>query len=171
MGLAARLLLGGVLLVAGALKLPALGESVNAVMAYRLLPYDLVPVVGTALPFVEVALGLLLLTGTYTRVAGILGGLVMVAFIIAIASAWARGLSLDCGCFGGGGEISPEAARAAYPWEIARDVGLLACGVWLALFPRTRFAVDNLRLPPAGSDAALDPDTADARPTDPLTTA
>ena len=34
------------------------------------------------------------------------------------------GISISCGCFGGGGEI-PDAA-AAYPGEIARDVGLLA---------------------------------------------
>ncbi|MDN5571404.1 MAG: DoxX family membrane protein [Propionibacteriaceae bacterium] len=151
-GLAARVLLGGVLLVAGALKLPALGESINAVMAYRLLPYDLVPIVGTALPLIEVSVGLLLLTGTYTRVAGALGGLLMVAFIIGIASAWARGLALDCGCFGGGGEIPLEEALAAYPWEIARDVGLLACGAWLTVFPRTPFAVDNQRLPDRPAD-------------------
>lgn len=142
-GLLARLLLGGVLLVAGALKVGSLGESVLAVRAYRILPYEITEFVGYALPFAEIALGLMLITGTFTRVSGILGALVMVAFIIAISSAWARGLTLDCGCFGGGGEISPEEAFAAYPWEIARDVGLVACGVWLALFPRTPWSVDR----------------------------
>lgn len=142
-GLLARLLLGGVLFVAGALKVGSLGESVLAVRAYRILPYDMTEFVGQALPFAEIVLGLMLITGTFTRISGILGALVMVAFIIAIGSAWARGLTLDCGCFGGGGEISPEEAFAAYPWEIARDVGLVACGVWLALFPRTPWSVDR----------------------------
>lgn len=148
-GFAARLLLGGVLLVAGGLKLGNLGESVLAVRAYQLLPYELTEIVGIALPIGEVALGLALLTGTFTRVSAALGGLLMVAFIIAIASAWARGLTLDCGCFGGGGVISKEEALAAYPWEIARDVGLAACGAWLVVRPRTPWAVDTWLFRPA----------------------
>lgn len=154
-GLAARLVLGGVLLVAGGLKLGNLGESVLAVRAYQILPYELTDIVGIAMPIGEVALGLALLTGTFTRIAGALGALLMIAFIIAIASAWARGLTLDCGCFGGGGVISKEEALAAYPWEIARDVGLAACGVWLAIRPRTPWAVDNwLFRPPVESSTS-----------------
>lgn len=144
-GLAARLVLGGVLLIAGLLKVGNLGESVLAVRAYRLLPYDLTTVVGYALPLIEIFAGLLLIVGLFTRAAGLVGALLMVAFIIGIGSAWARGLSLDCGCFGGGGEISPEEAVAAYPWEIARDVGLMALGLWLTIRPRTPFSVDGLR--------------------------
>ncbi len=160
-GVAARLVLGVVLLVAGLLKVGALGESVNAVMAYRILPYELVAPVGITLPFIEIVVGLLLIAGLYTRLAGLAGALLMVAFIIGIASAWARGLALDCGCFGGGGEIPLEQAVAAYPWEIARDVGLLLLGAWLVVFPRTPVAVDNLRLPDpdfdADADAAAEP--------------
>ncbi len=44
------------------------------------------------------------------------------AFIIGIASVWARGITIDCGCFGGGGYDADAASQ--YPWEIARDVGL-----------------------------------------------
>lgn len=142
-GVAARLLLGGVLFVAGALKVGSLGESVLAVRAYRILPYELTEVVGYGLPFVEMLLGLMLLTGTFTRLSGLLGALVMIGFTIAIISAWARGLTLDCGCFGGGGQVPAEQAFAAYPWEIARDIGLAACGVWLAVFPRTPLAIDT----------------------------
>ena len=53
----------------------------------------------------------------------------LVAFIVGIGSAWARGLQIDCGCFGGGG--FDENAADDYPWDIARDVGLLALSVWL----------------------------------------
>ena len=142
-GLAARLVLGGVLLVAGLLKITKLGESILAVRAYRLLPYELTDIVGVALPIIEIAVGLLLVVGAFTRVSAVIGALLMVAFIIGIASAWARGLSLDCGCFGGGGEIDPEVARAAYPWEILRDVGLFTCGAWLAVWPATPFSLDR----------------------------
>ncbi len=153
--LLARLLLGGVLLAAGGLKVGALGESVVAVRAYLILPYELTELVGYALPLAEIALGLALITGTFTRVSGALGALLMLVFAAGIASAWARGLSLDCGCFGGGGVIDPEVAKAAYPWEIARDIGLAAAGVWLVLFPRSPFSVDGrLFAAPADPDFA-----------------
>lgn len=158
-GLAARLLLGGVLLVAGGLKLPNLGESVIAVRAYQLLPYDATTVVGYVLPILEVSAGLLLVLGLFTRVSAIVGSLLMVAFIIGIASVWARGISIDCGCFGGGGAVSPEEAARAYPWDILRDLGLLACGVWLIVRPRTPWALDSWLFRPV--DAPAD-DTADA---------
>jgi uncharacterized membrane protein YphA (DoxX/SURF4 family) len=138
---AGRLILGGVLLVAGALKLPNLEASVIAVRAYQLLPFDLTRPLGYALPIIEVALGLMLITGTFTRVAAVIGGSIMVGFVIAIASVWARGISIDCGCFGGGGEV--EDGLAAYPWEIARDVGLIACAAVAAWLPPRLLAVDN----------------------------
>lgn len=143
-GLAARLALGVVLLIAGLLKIGNLGESVLAVRAYQLLPYEMTTVVGYALPIIEIILGILLIIGLFTRVAGLAGTLLMLAFIFGISSAWARGLSLDCGCFGGGGEISPEEAFAAYPIDIARDVGLAIAGLWLTIRPKTPFAVDSL---------------------------
>ncbi|HEX5428049.1 MAG TPA: MauE/DoxX family redox-associated membrane protein, partial [Pedococcus sp.] len=62
-----------------------------------------------------------------------------------IASAWARGLSIDCGCFGKGGTIA--ASQTQYPQEIARDVGLLACAVWLAVRPRSTLSLDGLLSP------------------------
>ncbi len=153
-GLAARLVLGGVLLVAGLLKIGALGQSVNAVRAYLILPWELTAPVGYALPIVEIAVGTLLILGLFTRWSAIVGSLLMVAFMIGIGSAWARGISLDCGCFGGGGAVTPEQATAAYPWELLRDAGLLACGVLLALRPRTPFALEDRLFPPLSTDEA-----------------
>ncbi len=157
-GLAARLVLGGVLLVAGALKIPNLPASVLAVRAYKILPYDLAVVVGYALPIVEIVVGLLLVVGFFTRIAAAIGGLLMVAFVIGIASAWARGLALDCGCFGGGGEIALEEALKAYPWEIARDVGLLALAAWLVIRPHSPYALEDRLFPPV---TPIDPEVDD----------
>jgi len=144
-GLVARLLTGGVWIVAGALKLPHPADSVRAVRAYDLLPEAVVPTVGHLLPVVEVVIGLCLVLGVLVRGTSVVSALLFVAFIIGISSAWARGLSIDCGCFGGGGEI-PDAA-AKYPGEIARDVGLLALSLWLVVRPRSRFALDAVLFP------------------------
>ncbi len=142
-GLAARLVLGVVWLVAGGLKIPYLEESVLAVRGYQILPYDLAVVVGYLLPFVEVILGVLLILGLFIRPAAVLSGLIMLAFVIGIAQAWARGLAIDCGCFGGGGAIALEEAQAKYPWDIARDLGLMLLAAWLVFRPRSRFSLDR----------------------------
>ncbi|MEO5980792.1 MAG: MauE/DoxX family redox-associated membrane protein [Pedococcus sp.] len=144
-GLLARLVLGGVVLVAGLLKVAHLETSARAVRAYQLLPYDVAGYVGYALPILEVAVGLLLVLGLFTRWSAVVGGFLMVVFIFGITTAWARGLSIDCGCFGKGGTIA--SAQTQYPQEIARDVGLLLCATWLALRPRTALSIEGLLFP------------------------
>lgn len=141
--LACRLVLGGVILVAGALKITNLESSVLAVRGYQLLPYEVAIVLGYMLPILEIIIGLLLIAGLLTRFSAAIGTLMMIAFIIAIASAWARGISIDCGCFGGGGEIALEEAVKKYPVEIARDIALAAAGIWLLVRPRSKFSLDQ----------------------------
>jgi uncharacterized membrane protein YphA (DoxX/SURF4 family) len=139
--LLARLILGGVLIAAGALKVGNLQQSAMAVRAYELLPIWIANLFGYALPWIEIGIGLLLVLGALVRINGLLGALIMLAFIIAIAQAWARGLSIDCGCFGDGGQIDPEDTK--YLSTIIRDLGLLGLGVFLYFFPKGRFALDK----------------------------
>lgn len=137
----ARLILGGILLAAGALKIGNLQKSAMAVRAYEMLPVELANFLGYALPWIEIGIGLLLIVGASVKVCGLLGAFTMLAFIIAIAQAWARGLSIDCGCFGGGGTIDPEDTK--YLSEIIRDIGLLALGVFLYYFPKGKLSLDR----------------------------
>jgi uncharacterized membrane protein YphA (DoxX/SURF4 family) len=139
---AARLILGGVFLVAGWMKVIDPQSSVAAVRAYRLLPDSAATLVGWGLPFAEIALGLLLLAGIATRVAAAFTAVFLVVFIAAVVSAAARGLSIDCGCFGGGGEVAR--GQTAYGIEIVRDLALLLLAVWLLWHPSSRLALDQL---------------------------
>ena len=134
-----RLVLGGILVTAGALKAIDPQSSVAAVRAYQLLPDALETLVGWALPFAEIALGLLLIAGIATRVIALVSAGLLVIFITGVISAAARGLSIDCGCFGGGGEVA--AGQTAYGAEIVRDVGFLMLALWLVWNPRSRFAL------------------------------
>ncbi len=141
-GTLARLVVGGVWLAAGLLKVTDGAASVRAVRAYDLLPESVVPTVGHALPALEIVVGLALVLGALSRWVAVVSALLQAAFIVGIASAWARGLQIDCGCFGGGGFDAD--ATSKYPWEIARDSGLLLLSLWLIWRPRTRFALDSL---------------------------
>ena len=65
----------------------------------------------------------------------------MAVFVIGISQAWARGLSIDCGCFGGGGQVEPGTANYLTP--LLRDAGLLALGIYLFRYPQSKFALDK----------------------------
>lgn len=138
-GLWCRLLLGVVMLYAGVTKALNIPETQQATRAYQLLPYDLANAWGAMMPFVEIVVGALLLLGLMTRLAAVIATLLMVAFIIGIASVWARGIKIDCGCFGGGGAT----ADPKYFQELLRDLALLAHGLWLTVRPGSRFSLDR----------------------------
>jgi len=140
-GLLARLVLGVVLIVAGGLKVTSPAISARAVRAFQILPYDFAGYVGYALPVVEILVGLLLVAGLLTRASAVVGGLLMLAFLIGIVSAWMRGLNIDCGCFGGGGTI--DASQTQYLADVLRDTGLTACAAWLGVRPRTAYSLDH----------------------------
>ena len=154
LGTVARLVLGGVLLVAGVLKLGHTAASVQAVQAYRLLPPALADGAGVVLPILEVALGALLVLGLFVRWSAVAGGLLMVVFSAGIASAWARGLSIDCGCFGGGGAVTP--GSASYLPDLARDAVLALLALYLVVRPSTRLALDPAPPPDGTVPDALD---------------
>ena len=142
-GLVFRLVLAGVLAVAGGIKLVEPNGARDAIMAYRIFPPSIAPVLGYALPALEVVLALLLLIGLFVRMSGLLSALLMVAFIAGISSVWARGYSIDCGCFGGGGDISAEGIARKYTIEIVRDAGLALMGLWLYRWPQTLLSLEG----------------------------
>ena len=146
--------LGGRVVVAGVLGWAALSKitdpagTVRAVRAYRILPDALAVPFGHALPWVELAIAALLVVGFAVRIAGAAATLLMVTFVAGIISVAARGLSIDCGCFGGGGVT----AHPHYTAEIVRDLLIVAVCLAVALIPRSRLALDP-QLPAPVPDA------------------
>lgn len=137
--LACRALLGIVLVVAGSLKVLDRQGMVLAIDAYDVLPTMLVEPLAILLPWAEVVLGLMLLAGIRIRVAAVGAAVLLVAFLVAMAQAAARGLAIDCGCFGGGG-----VGEGVGWWPIVRDVSLLASALYLGWRPRGPWQVDSL---------------------------
>jgi uncharacterized membrane protein YphA (DoxX/SURF4 family) len=140
-GTLARFGLAAVWLVSGLLKAVDPDQTYIAVRAYDVLPAAGVEVVAALLPWVELALGVLLLAGVGTRLVAALSAALLLVFIAGVAQAWARGLSIDCGCFGGGGAVEP--GETTYVQELVRDVGFLLMAGWLIVRPRTVLALDD----------------------------
>jgi uncharacterized membrane protein YphA (DoxX/SURF4 family) len=161
-GTVLRLVLSGILFWSGLAKLLETDQTRReAILAYRVFPPSWVDFLGWALPAVEVGLGALLLIGLFTRFAAIGTALLMLGFIVGIASVWIRGYSIDCGCFGGGGNVSEEGKAARYTAEILRDLLFLGMAVWLVAWPTTKLALDR---PPLTFDDDYD-DTTDENET------
>lgn len=138
----ARVVTGVVWIWAALEKLTDPYGAVLAVRAYQLLPGSSATPVGHVLPMLELVVGIALVVGVLARGVGAVSALLFIAFIIGIASVWQRGILIDCGCFGGGG-YDPHAADK-YPWEIARDSGLLALSLFVVWAGAGRYAVDGL---------------------------
>jgi uncharacterized membrane protein YphA (DoxX/SURF4 family) len=137
----ARLGLGAVFLISGGIKAANPAQTWVAVQAYQVMPRPMSFVVAGILPWFELALGALLLVGFGVRVTAVVSGLLLLVFIAGVAQAWARGLAIDCGCFGGGGAVAPD--QTSYGTELLRDTGFLALAVWLVILPRTWSALES----------------------------
>ena len=119
LGLAARLAAGVIWLVAGIAKARDFDAFHAQVAGYDLVPHALVSWVAYGLPLLEIALGAYLVVGLLVRPAAWLSAGLLAVFIAAQAQAWARGLVIDCGCFGtldrhrvGGATIARDLALA-----------------------------------------------------------
>ncbi|HEY3837051.1 MAG TPA: MauE/DoxX family redox-associated membrane protein [Bryobacteraceae bacterium] len=120
-----RLALGAVWLYAAYTKLkqPWLIFAMS-IDSYKMLPQWAVLTIARTLPWLELALGVLFLFGLLLRYAATLGAAILTVFFVAMVSAYARGLNIDCGCFGPGDAIS---------WRtFLRDGSLLAAALALA---------------------------------------
>lgn len=118
----ARIALAAVFLLAAYAKLKPQGgmpwsvASVNTslsmfamgVDSYQMLPAWAVSPFAHLLPPFELVLGLWLLTGVGLRFSSLLSTLAVCAFVIAMFSAYRRGLTISCGCFGPGEQIGPK---------------------------------------------------------------
>ncbi|MDX6203786.1 MAG: hypothetical protein QOJ83_3286, partial [Frankiales bacterium] len=127
--LGGRLVLAGVLGYAALSKIADPAATVRAVRAYRILPDSLAVPFGHALPWVELTMAVLLLVGLAVRIVGAATAVLLSVFVAGIVSVAARGLRIDCGCFGGGGAT----ADPHYTAEIVRDLVFLAFAVAVAV--------------------------------------
>jgi uncharacterized membrane protein YphA (DoxX/SURF4 family) len=140
-GTVARLGLAAVWLISGTLKAIDPDQTYVAVKAYDVLPKSSLEVVAALLPWVEIAFGVLLLAGAGIRIVAVLSLLLLAVFMAGVAQAWARGLAIDCGCFGGGGAVDP--GDTAYLQELLRDTGFAVLAGWLVVRPRTYASLDS----------------------------
>lgn len=131
--LVARLALAALFIIAGALKLGHADDLASVVSAFSLgLPGPLVAFIAVALPPFEVLLGIYLAGGWFLPQSSAAATLLILAFIAAIASVVARGITAPCGCFG-----SADTAPATW-LTVLRDVLFVVPAAYLAWWSRAK---------------------------------
>jgi uncharacterized membrane protein YphA (DoxX/SURF4 family) len=128
-----RLGVAGVFFYAGVMKIwdfkhgqSATPDFTVAIQHFEILPHpDLAVVLAVYLPWLEVVAAISLFVrrlalGGATAITGM-----TTVFLIALASAWHRGLDISCGCFG------KDEVSTNYPTLLVRDGVLLAAAIVL----------------------------------------
>jgi putative oxidoreductase len=125
---AARLILGGIFIYAGAGKILDPAGFAQAVSNYRMLPDLLVNPFALVLPWIEVIAGFSLLLGIWIPGGSLIIGALLFVFTIALSASLIRGLDISCGCF----STSSEAQTITWSF-LARDLLLMAMTVFVFL--------------------------------------
>lgn len=97
--LISRLFIGGVFIYASFYKIIEPASFAKSIWYYHMVPGSLINLMALVLPWLELLTGLALITGVWYRGAVLWANAMLVIFVIALASAIARGLDIDCGCF------------------------------------------------------------------------
>jgi len=121
-----RVALGGIFIYAGYVKLQDPWQLFAAgVASYDVLPMWAVEIVAKTLPWFEIAVGVVMISGYFFRTAStIICGLLAVFFTL-IVRAYLQGKEINCGCFGGNEPISPL--------TMLRDGSMLAGAIFLCV--------------------------------------
>jgi len=130
-----QIALGAIFVAAAIPKIVDPPSFAHMIYNYRILPGGLVNISAIILPWIEIAAGLALILGVWTRAARNLIVAMLVAFIVAIAFNLMRDNAIDCGCFDVSAAGKTHDERIAdMRLVILRDVGmlLLAAQLWFA---------------------------------------
>jgi uncharacterized membrane protein YphA (DoxX/SURF4 family) len=124
-----RLVLGGLFVYAGVLKVGDPLDFAQNIRNYQLVGQSLSFVAALILPWLEVVAGVFLIAGIWKRGAALVVSSLLVFFVILTAVTMIRGLDVDCGCFG-------AVDRKAGLSVILEDLGMLYLGLCVLFAPQ-----------------------------------
>jgi uncharacterized membrane protein YphA (DoxX/SURF4 family) len=145
-----RLIVAGVFLIAGVMKIwdfqhgqSATPDFVVAIQHFEMLPSpDFAVALAVYLPWLEVVAAIALFVRRLALGAAIAGAGMTAVFLVAVGSAWARGLDISCGCFG------KDEVSIHYPSLLGRDGLLFLVSLLLVLYEIRRLrSSDTVREP------------------------
>lgn len=136
-----RLILGGVFLISGLAKIADPVRFLFTLREFRLFPGVIESFLAVYLPWLEFILGLCTLLGVLTRTSGLMLAGLNGMFMLAIGSVMARGIEVDCGCFGLLADMLhlPDMADGK---AIVRNVLFIVMSIYIARTETTAYSLE-----------------------------
>ncbi|MBN2242743.1 MAG: DoxX family membrane protein [Acidobacteria bacterium] len=125
-----RLILAGVFLYSGHIKVQQPLQFAVALSGYRLIPENLILPIATCFPWIEILLGISFLIGWKIRHFAAAATALLLFFSLLLTITYLRGIEASCGCFSFDDPISPL--------TIARDGVIILPAIYLLLENRLR---------------------------------
>jgi putative oxidoreductase len=145
LALVLRVVLAGLFILAGVLKLSDSQSFANAVLAFKIIPVPsgdrLVVLTTYIVPWTELIAGTCLLLGLWARASALVISLMLVVFIGGILSVMLRpDVDATCGCFG---KLEFPCGNKVGACQLVRDVVMLAMGLFLVAKGPGALAIDR----------------------------
>lgn len=128
--IAFRIILGAIFIYASVNKLFNAEEFAKAIKNYDMMPLGVINMLAIILPYVEFITGILLVTGIYKKGSSAIAILSLFVFLIALTTAFARGLDINCGCF----SLENTSSKSDILTRIIEDIFMLAVAIIVFIF-------------------------------------
>ena len=135
--LIARLVLGWFFIYAAIGKIAEPTTFAKEIANYAIMPQFFLNIIALTMPWIELVTGIFLIVGIRLKANAAIIGLMLVVFIVAVFSAMARGLDINCGCF------SHKIVYVGWG-KIAENTGLLLLSLYIFVYPLKKFSMENL---------------------------
>jgi len=132
--LASRWILGLTFIYASYHKIIAPADFAKIIYGYDLFPDVVINAIAIVVPFLELILGLSLISGFYPRSASLIAMVLLLIFSLILSINLIRGYEFDCGCFA----LQSSAGTSSSESLIVRDLIYLALGLQVFLFKHPR---------------------------------
>lgn len=138
--IALRVVLGIVFIYASVGKLFRPEDFAKAILRYEFLPIYFVNIMAIVMPWVEFFTGVLLISGIFKKASSIIASISLVVFLIALISAFARGLDISCGCF----SLEETSTKGDIIYRIVQDFFMLAGTIIVYKFSNVKKIQENV---------------------------
>lgn len=129
-----RVILGAIFIFASYGKLFNPADFAKAILRYEFLPIFFVNILAIVMPWLEFIVGLLLIAGVFRKASSMLAGISLVMFLIALISAYARGLDISCGCF----SLEETSSKGDIIYRIIQDFIMLIAVIIIYKFSEVK---------------------------------
>jgi uncharacterized membrane protein YphA (DoxX/SURF4 family) len=133
-----RLLIGGVFIYASFYKIIEPAGFAKSIWYYHIMPGSTINLLALVLPWLELVCGVAVIVGWQYRGAAAWLNIMLIIFIVALASTIVRGLDIDCGCF-----KAAQSATAPAWRSLLLDAGLLVFGIQMCVSRSIRWRLGS----------------------------